>query len=246
MDTIGAVLGPLAAFLLLSRFGYRNIFALTLIPGLLSVLAFASAPEAGRARTRVAFRASVKELPPRFRAFLVAVGIFGLGDFARSLLILRAAQIHPSGSLSPEQFAIGLYTFHNLVHAAAAYGIGLLGVRLGAKRVLAAGYALFGLMAVGFIVVPAHPSLPALLTLFLIAGLALSAEEVLEGTVAAELLPDTLRGTGYGVLAAVNGVGDLVASTTVGLLWATVSPAAGFGFAASTSLLGAVALLRVR
>ena len=97
-----------------------------------------------------------------------------------------------------------------------------------------------------FIVVPAHPSLPALLTLFLIAGLALSAEEVLEGTVAAELLPDTLRGTGYGVLAAVNGVGDLVASTTVGLLWATVSPAVGFSFAACTSLLGAVALLRVR
>ena len=246
MDTIGAVLGPLAAFLLLSRFGYRTIFALTLIPGLLSVLAFASAPETGRARTRVAFRASLKELPPRFRAFLVAVGIFGLGDFARSLLILRAAQMHSPESMSPEQFAIGLYVFHNLVHAAAAYGIGLLGVRLGAKRVLAAGYALFGLMAVGFIILPAHPSLPALLTLFFLAGLALSAEEVLEGTVAAELLPDTLRGTGYGVLAAVNGVGDLVASTTVGLLWATVSPAAGFGFAASTSLLGAVALLRVR
>ena len=246
MDTIGAVLGPLAAFLLLSRFGYRTIFALTLIPGVLSVLAFASAPEAGRVRTRVAFRASLKELPPRFRAFLVAVGIFGLGDFARSLLILRAAQMHPPESLSPEQFAMGLYVFHNLVHATTAYGIGLLGARLGAKRLLAAGYAMFGLMALGFIIVPSHPSIASLLLLFLLAGLALSAEEVLEGTVAAELLPDNLRGTGFGVLAAVNGVGDLVASTTVGLLWAAVSPAAGFGFAASTSLVGALVLLRWR
>jgi MFS family permease len=125
MDTFGAVLGPLAAFLLLSRFGYRTIFALTLIPGVLSILAFASAPEVGHARTRVAFRASLKELPPHFRAFLVAVGIFGLGDFARSLLILRAAQMHPPESLSPEQFAIGLYVFHNLVHSGLLRPLGL-------------------------------------------------------------------------------------------------------------------------
>jgi MFS family permease len=246
MDTIGAVLGPLSALLLLSRFGYRAIFALTLIPGLLSVIAFASAPERGQARTRLDFRASLRELPKPFRAFLVAVGIFGLGDFARSLLILRAAQMFPVGPVAPERIAIGLFVFHNLVHAGAAYGVGVLGVRLGSRRVLAAGYALFGLMSLGFIVAPAHPSVWVLLGLFLLAGLALSVEEVLEGTVAAELLPENLRGTGYGTLAAVNGVGDLVASATVGFLWATISPTAGFIYAASTSLLGAAVLLRAR
>jgi hypothetical protein len=76
-----------------------------------------------------------------------------------------------------------------------AYGIGLLGVRWGARRVLAAGYALFGAMAVGFIAAPPHPSLAVLLALFLLAGLSLSVEEVLEGTVAAELLPEHVRGT---------------------------------------------------
>jgi MFS family permease len=68
MDTIGAVLGPFAAFLLLTHLGYRAIFALTLIPGLLSVFAFATAPEVRRDRIRLSFRASVKELPPRYRA----------------------------------------------------------------------------------------------------------------------------------------------------------------------------------
>ena len=113
MDTAGAVLGPLSAFLLLSHFGYRAIFALTLIPGLLSVVAFVSAPERGRARTRLAFRASLRELPGPYRSFLVAVGIFGMGDFARSLLILRAAQMLPGGPISPQHIAIGLYVFHN-------------------------------------------------------------------------------------------------------------------------------------
>jgi MFS family permease len=246
MDTVGAVLGPLAAFLLLPRLGHRTIFALTLVPGVLSVLAFASAPEVAHHRTRRAFRASIGELPARYRAFLVAVGIFGLGDFARSLLVFRAAEMLPPDHASPEQVAIGLYAFHNLVHATTAYGIGLLAVRLGARRVLAAGYALFGLMAVGFTLAPAHPSLTVLLGLFLLAGLSLAAEEVLEGSVAAELLPEHLRGTGFGVLAAVNGVGDLVASAVVGLLWADVSPAAGFLYAASTSGLGALMLIRAR
>jgi MFS family permease len=246
MDTVGAVLGPLAAFLLVPHFGWRTIFALTLVPGVLSVVAFASAPEIARRRTRGAFRASLRELPADYRAFLVAVGVFGLGDFARSLLVLRAADMLPPGRLPREQVAIALYVLHNVVHAASAYGIGLVATRLGARRVLGAGYALFALTCVGFVVAPAHPSVAVLVPLFALAGLALSTEEVLERSVAAELLPAHVRGTGFGALAAVNGIGDLAASAVVGLLWARVSPAAGFIYAAATGVLGAAALARVR
>jgi MFS family permease len=101
-------------------------------------------------------------------------------------------------------------------------------------------------MAVGFLLAPLQPSVGLLLGLFLLAGLALSAEEVLEGTVAAELLPEHVRGTGYGALAAVNGVGDLVASTAVGWLWASVSPESGFAYAAILGAVGALMLARLR
>ena len=80
----------------------------------------------------------------------------------------------------------------------------------------------------------------------LFAGLALAAEEVLEGTAAAELLPEQVRDTGCGVLAGVNDIGDLVARVAVGWLWAVVPPAAGFGYAAAFGLTGAVVLARVR
>jgi MFS family permease len=247
MDTAGAVVGPLLALALVRRLGYRAVFAATLVPGLLSVLAFASAPEIGRRRTRERLRASLAGLPPRFRRFLVAVGLFGLGDFARSLLILRAAQLLPGhGPWRRGETAIALYVFHNLVHALAAYGIGALAARLGARRVLAAGYLAFAAMAVGFVLAPPQPPFGVLLGLFVLAGLATSAEEVLEGTVAAELLPEGLRGTGFGALAAVNGIGDFAASALVGWLWAAVSPAAGFGWAAAMAILGALALARVR
>jgi MFS family permease len=152
----------------------------------------------------------------------------------------------PPDGFSPEQAAIAFYACHNFVHAAAAYGIGVLAAHVGARRLLGVGYLLFGSMAFGFMVAPAHPSIPVLVLLFALAGLSMSVEEVLEGTVAAQLLPDTLRGTGYGALAAVNGVGDFIASAAVGLLWANVSPSAGFLYAATTSVVGAVAMLRLR
>ena len=246
MDTIGAVLGPLLALLLLARCGYRAIFALTLVPGLLSVLAFASAPEAPHPRVRRAFGATLRELPRSYRRFLVAVGIFGLGDFARGLLVLRAAQMLPAQGIPPTTVGVALYVVHNLVHACSAYGIGVLGVRVGALRVLAGGYFLFALMAVGFLLAPATLPIWLLALLFSLAGLATATEEVLEPTVAAAMLPEPVRGTGFGALAAVNGVGDLVASVVVGWLWTAVFPAAGFLWAAVLGVAGGVAVTRVQ
>jgi MFS family permease len=139
-----------------------------------------------------------------------------------------------------------LYVPRNLVHAFSAYGIGVLGTRFGSRPVLAVGYGVFALTCLGFVLVPATASIGVLVPLFALAGLALAAEEVLEGTVAAELLPERVRGTGFGALAAVNGVGDPVASVVVGWLWAAVSPAAGFAYAAALAALGAAVLVRVR
>ncbi|HXJ34446.1 MAG TPA: MFS transporter [Candidatus Eisenbacteria bacterium] len=247
MDTVGAVLGPLLALLLLGRFGYRTIFLATLVPGILSIAAFASAPELGKPRRRPPLRASLADLPAPFRRFLVAVFLFGLGDFARSLLILRAVSLlGSSSSVPPERMAVAMYALHNLVHACSSYGIGVLGERVGARRVLAAGYAAYAAMALGFVAAADHPGIVVLAGLFVLAGVAMAAEEVLEATVAADLLPEGVRGTGYGALAAVNGVGDLVASSVVGALWVGVSPAAGFTYAAMTGAAGALAMLRLR
>jgi sugar phosphate permease len=52
MDTAGAVIGPLVALVLMGHLAYRPIFAITLVPGVLSVLAFASVREIARARRR--------------------------------------------------------------------------------------------------------------------------------------------------------------------------------------------------
>ena len=82
--------------------------------------------------------------------------------------------------------------------------------------------------------------------LFIGAGVVNAAKEALEGAAASDLVPDeSLHGTAFGVLGAVNGVGDFVSSTVVGLLW-MVGPVWGFGYAAAMMLLGVILLRRVR
>src|SRR5581483_10051861 len=83
-----------------------------------------------------------------------------------------------------------------------------------------------------------------LAAVFALSGLSAAAQEVLEDTVAAGLLSRETRGTGFGVLAAVNGLGDLVSSIGVGALWAALGPAAAFGAAALLMALGALTIGR--
>jgi hypothetical protein len=64
----------------------------------------------------------------------------------------------------------------------------------------------------------------------------------MEGTFATELLPAQRRGTGFGALAAVNGVGDLFSSLGVGFLWQLLGPGIAFGSSAALCLAGAIVL----
>jgi hypothetical protein len=117
-DTLGAVVGPLLAFWLLGLVadhpgvlkpfanifplfatspgpGFRLIFLLTLIPGLLSVasILFLVKEKRRPANHTLTFWGGLKSMPNDYRSFLVAVGIFGLADFAPTLMILRATEV---------------------------------------------------------------------------------------------------------------------------------------------------------
>ncbi|MCX6356999.1 MAG: MFS transporter [Candidatus Aureabacteria bacterium] len=247
MDTMGAILGPLAALLLLTRLSYRQIFLCTLIPGLMSVAAFLFFVRevAERPAPHLRFVPAMRMLPRRFKRYLAGVGVFGAGDFSHTLLILMAMQILQPlyGAAVAASSAVALYAIHNVIYAACSFPVGYLGDRLGKRRMLVIGYVLSAVMCAGFMYgVPARWYLALL---FMLGGAYIASEDVLEGALAAELLPADLRGTGYGALATVNGIGDFVSSIVVGLLWTRVSPAAGFAYAGAMSVCGACIMWRV-
>jgi MFS family permease len=250
MDTLGAIGGPLTALWLLERtaHNYKQVFLWTLVPGFLAVLSFAFLvrDRSNAPRPQLTFREGLRALPSRFRWFLLAVGVFGLGDFAHSLLILYATQaLTPAhGRAAAASIAIGLYLLHNGTYAASAYLGGWLGDR--AKRrswVLAAGYAIAAAMAA--LLVTGPHTVAVLAAVFLLAGVFVGVEEALEDSMAAELVSSEQHGMAFGTLATVNAVGDFASSVTIGLLWTSASPTVAFGLAGALFVAGSLLVLRL-
>jgi MFS family permease len=245
-DTLGAILGPLAAFAIVAAVGLREIFWLALIPGFLALLAFwllvkeKNPAPSGEKRT---FVASLTGLPGRFKSFLGAVLVFGVADFSHTLLIAFAVvTLTPSlGFVEATAAGIGLYTIRNIVYAAACYPFGAWGDRFGRRKMLAIGYAIAVLTFIGFILAP--PNLVIYGILFALAGAFIAAEDTLEGAVAGELVEEKKRGLGFGALATANGIGDFISSIVVGVLWALFGFTAGFVFSAVVAAIGTGTLL---
>ena len=253
MDTLGAVLGPLCATALLGVLGLRGVLRWTLLPGLTAALAFALlAPTSRKIAEHHAPEASATiaarfaQLPRSYWRYLAGVFAHGIGDFAPTLLILRASQILAPrlGVGRAAAVSVGLYTFHNLVDATASYPAGALGDRIGKRGLLAIGYIVGVASYAGFIF--ERPTIPVLVVLFGLAGIHDAFQQSLEKSLAAELLPATIRGTGFGVLATANGIGDFVSSIAVGALWSLVSPTAGFLYAGIFAALGALLIFSSR
>jgi MFS family permease len=249
MDTAGAIIGPLSAFFLLALLNHRyaTLFALTLIPGLLAAatMAFVVKERARTAVPHASFGASLRALPARYRQFLAAVFVFGIGDFAHSLLILLAMQkLAPSlGAVKAASVAAALYVLHNVLYAATSMIAGTLADRIAKGQLLAAGYALGALMALAVIVLPLN--LATLTGVFAVGGLYLAVEETLEDSFCAELVGAAQHGMAFGTLATVNGVGDFVSSIIMGLLWTRFGTSAAFGYSAILFVCGSFMVLRV-
>jgi len=260
-DTAGAILGPLIGVALLSYLGphssdpshpFRVAFLLTLIPGLASALTFAiMVHENRREGSRTSLSASLKTLPRPFFRFQIGVGIFGAGDYSHTLMILAAAQMLAPQRGMTRAAAIGglLYVLHNVVYAISAYPVGALSDKRGRRGLLALGYALGAIVALGFAAAfwSKTANIAFIALLFMLGGAFIAIQDSLEGAMTADLVPETgKRGVAYGVTGAVNGVGDLISSAIVGIVWTAYSPVAAFVCAAVTMATGAVVIQSVR
>jgi MFS family permease len=250
LDTVGAIVGPATALALLAALAhnYHRVFFVTLVPGLIAVslIAFLVKETERKPVSHISFGERLRALPSPYRRFLVAVGLFGAGDFAHTLLILLATQkLTPAlGATRAASLAVGLYVLHNIFYASFAPVAGWLADRFRKPLVLAAGYALAAVMAVCVIVLP--PNLWTLALVFLFGGIYVATEETLEDSLCAELVGVEHHGLAFGVLATVNGAGDFLSSIIVGGLWTAFGTSVAFGYSAVLFCLGAVLVLRTK
>jgi hypothetical protein len=144
MDTVGAVLAPLAVMAML-RVGItgRTVLWLALIPIAAAFAILLLVREGHHRPSPHRLITNLRNLPPSFRRLLKGIGLFGSGDFAHSLMILYAVSaLTPSrGATSAAAVAAGLYALHNVFYAGVSYPIGTLADRSNKYILLALGYA---------------------------------------------------------------------------------------------------------
>jgi MFS family permease len=227
LDTVGAVLGPLAAvgLMLLWSNNFRAVFWVGVIPAALAVaLLLFGVREPARvsaiARGNPIRRDKLRRLP---RAYWWVVGlgaVFTMARFSEAFLLLRAQAGGVPLALVP-LVLLGM----NLVYALCAYPFGILSDRISHVRLLA--FALVVLIAAD-LVLAAGDHWTQIVPGIALWGVHMGATQGLLATMVADTAPSELRGTAYGFFNLVSGLAMLAASVLAGLLWDRLGASATF------------------
>ncbi|HEU0014283.1 MAG TPA: MFS transporter [Longimicrobium sp.] len=240
-DHAGAVAGPLiASALLLAWPGeLRRVFALALVPGLLTVALLvwkvretpraAPPPAASAPRTR-GWRATGPVLP----RYLAVLALFTLGNASDAFLLLRARDAGVAVALIPLLWG----ALHVSKSAWSVVG-GRWSDRVGPRRAIVSGWLVYALVYAGFAAVGAAWQVWAL---FLAYGLFFGLTEGPEKALLAALAPAGRQGSAFGAYHAAVGMAALPASILFGVLWQAAGPELAFATGAALALAAALLL----
>ena len=244
-DNAGAVLAPVLAVVLLAALHYRGAFLIAAIPGLAAASCYFFVRS--RKAPRGSFELRLSGYPSSFVRVLVATAVFGSAQFAGSLFTLRATQllIPRLGASGGASLAIAGYFLYNLTATGVSYPVGAIADRGGRRRPALLVFSFLSFAAGAAFLAFSSTTLLALVPAFLFGGAAAGAVEVAETALAGDQLSARQRGSGFGLLAAVNGVGDFVASIWVSLVWTIFSAALAFLGAAVLAIVGAFLAARI-
>jgi MFS family permease len=242
MDGIGSVLGAIIAFLLLGILGYRNIFLLAFIPGIIAVFVILFIKEkrapAKRETKNTPIKLSFKELPVNLRLFIIISSIFALGHFGYAFLLLRAKNIGLADNM-----AILLYVLFYIVYTICTIPFGMLSDKIGRKPVLITGYLVFAITSLGLIFTS---SIYTILIFFIVYGIFYAMIDGVQRALVIDLAPENLKATALGTFHTAIGLVALPGGYVAGLLWDKISPGATFTYGFTLAMISIALFMFVK
>jgi len=228
LDTVGAIIGPLAAIGLMAAFAdnMRLVFWIATVPAAFAALVVwfgvkdhEVAAKAARPLSSIRLR-DLRALPGHFWQVIAIAAVFTLARFSEAFLVLKANAVGLPLTLAPM-----VLVAMSVVYAAGSYPAGAWADRTPVRRLLIAGLAC--LMAADLVLAAAASVAVAFVGIALWGGhMALS--QGLMGKLVADHAPPELRGSSFGVFHLTTGLATLAASVSAGLLWDQIGPAATF------------------
>lgn len=218
IDQIGAIIGPVAAFALLQFMDIRGIFLISLIPGVIAVVIlvfFVKEVAIKRSMARTNILSNIDRVIRSNKPFvllLIITGIFGIGAFNFSFILLRASDLGIPDNLIPLVYAI-----INVAHTAIGIPSGILADKVGKEKVLIIGYSVFALSTALMLLFSENTFYAYMLAA--IFGLYMGISETVQRAVVPKYVVSELRGTAYGLYNVVIGTTFFVANVVFGFLW---------------------------
>jgi MFS family permease len=243
MDNAGAIMGPLAAALLLPLLhnDLRTLFFLSAIPGVLALILvffFVREVRPKKSTARLSIRDGLAGVDPNFRYYLVVVLLFTLGNSSDAFLLLRASSAGIPAALIPI-----LWMVLHIVKTVTGIPGGYISDKIGRKKVIISGWVVYAAIYVAFAFVTTSTGIWILFGFY---GIYFGLTEGAERALVADLVGEDRRGTAYGLFNLTVGIGALPSSIIFGIIWQY----AGFGYAftmgAGFALLASILLLFVR
>ena len=239
LDTVGGVVGPLAAVALMLASGdnFRLVFALAIIPAILSVATLVVFVPADRTTPKAPefplSRAAARQMS---RAFWIVVALgaaLAAVRVAEAFLVLRATGL----GLDPAYAPLVLVVM-SLVYAIGAYPAGARSDTFSARNMMIA--ALAALCAADAVLAYAT-SLPVLFCGVALWGAHMALSQGLFAKLVADTAPETLRGTAFGLFNIASAVALVIGNSAFGFLWSAQGAAFAYATAGVAALVVALA-----
>jgi len=240
LDSVGAVLGPLAAVALMLWLAgdIRTVLWLATLPAVVAfaiVVLVVKEPEVRRAvGARLAF-AGLGSLGAHYWAVVALAAVLTLARFSEAFLVLRALDVGLAAAQAPLVMALMAGSY-----ALISYPAGRAADR-GRRRAL----LIWGLLVLvcADVLLAAAGSSGLLFAGVALWGAHMGLTQGLLSTLVADAAPETLRGTAFGVFHLVTGAALLAASLLAGWLWSAYGPAWTFGCGAAFTAVALIGLL---
>jgi MFS family permease len=245
LDSVGALLGPVLAVLLMIWFAndIRAVMWFAVLPAFIAVallLVYVREPERvnnGRPARTPLVMADAKCLPLRYWLVVLLGAVLTLARFSEAFLVLRAQDVGLALSYVPLVMIV-----MNFLYAGAAYPAGAAADRVRPRTLLILGLLLL-IAADAALACAVSPAL--VLVGAALWGLHMAFTQGLLAKLVADTAPAELLGTGFGIFNLVSGVALLLASVIAGSLWSAFGAPVTFLVGAIFAAVAAIGLLAV-
>lgn len=219
MDTIGGILGPFVAYIILTRWpnNWTLLFMTAFILGIASFVTIFFVREVVTARNeqgnRIFSMNNFSRSSLAFKYYLLAIFILSIGSLPSAVLLLKTTSIGLLITSVPL-----FYMLYSLSYSSFSYFAGKTSDRIGVSRVLAYGYVI---LIISYFAIAMSSSALSLAISFIIMGIFSACTDATQRSFIAHTVPEYDRGSAYGLYNASIGFGSMIAGIVGGYVWQT-------------------------